>query len=341
MKKGPVTQMEIAKKLNVSRVTVSKALRDHPDISSEMKKKVNEAVKKMGYVPNLIAKQLNSRKTFTIGVVVPDLENSFFSYVVDSIIDYASEMDYRVILTVSREKADVEKRNIENLIGIRVDGLLICNSQETADTSIYSRIKKMNIPLVFFDRVVDDSGFSSVVFNDRKGAVSSLDEVISAGFSRIACFSGYSSLNIGKERLAGYKSSLKKHGITLRKDWIIEGGYELEDGQNSFRKLLTTGDLPEIVFTVNDRVALGAYLSAREAGLKIPEDIGIMGYGFSETTNIFNPPLSVINQDPRKMGFVAAKLLIEEISKETVKHVGVEIDEEFMWNKSLKRSYKK
>jgi len=334
-----IRQSDIAKELNVSRVTISKALRNHPDISVAMKKKVNEAVKKMGYVPNLIAKQLNSRKTFTIGIVVPDLENSFFSYVVDSMIDCATENDYRVILTVSREKENVEKRNIENLIGMRVDGLLVCNSQETKDTMIYSQIKRMKIPLVFFDRVVTDSGFSSVVFDDKKGAISSLDKVIGAGFTRIAHFAGYSGINIGKERCEGYRTSLEKHGILVRKDWIIEGGYELKDGQSSFMKLLTLDDLPEIIFTVNDRVALGAYLAARDKGMKIPSDIGIMGYGFSETTDIFTPPLAVINQDPRKMGRISAQTLIDEINnKLTEKPVRICIEEEFLWKKSLKRT---
>lgn len=331
-----IRQSDIAKKLNVSRVTVSKALRNHPDISPGMKKKVNEAVIKMGYVPNLIAKQLNSRKTNTIGVVVPDLENSFFSYVVDSIIDYSTVNDYRVILTVSREKADVEKQNIENLIGMRVDGLLVCNSQETKDTAIYSIIKRMGIPLVFFDRVVKERGFSSVVFDDKSGAAKSLDEVISSGFKRIAHFAGYPNINIGRERLAGYRESLMNHGIALCEDWIIEGGYELSDGRESFSKLFALGNLPEVIFAVNDRVALGAYLAASEAGLKIPSDIGIMGYGFSETTDLFNPPMAVINQDPRKMGRIAAQRLIEEIkSIKKFKTIKIRIEEEFLWRKSL------
>lgn len=330
--------MEIAKKLKVSRVTVSKALRDHPDISEEMKKRVNDLVKKMGYVPNLIARQLNSRKTNTIGIVVPDLENSFFAYVVDSMIDIATEYDYRAILTVSRENEKVEKRNIENLIGMRVDGFLVCISQETKDKTIFSQIKRMNIPLVFFDRVIDDSGFSGVVFDDMKGAVSALDKVIEEGYKKIAYFAGYSGINIGLERLKGYKLSLEKHGILLKNEWIIEGGYELKDGFESFNKLIAQAPLPEVIFTVNDRVALGAYLAAREAGLKIPDDIGIMGFGFRETTDIFNPPLAVINQDPRRMGLISAEKLFKDIGKAgKQKPSTIVLEEEFIWNKSLKR----
>jgi LacI family transcriptional regulator len=336
-----IRQSDIAKKLNVSRITVSKALRNHPDISEAMKKKVNETAAKLGYVPNLIAKQLNSGKTSTIGIVVPDLENSFFSYVVDSMIDYATENDYRVILTVSREKQDVEKRNIENLIGMRVDGLLVCNSQETTDTSIIKQIKKMKIPLVFFDRVVALHGFSSIVFDDRKGAISALDRIIDTGFRKIAHFAGFTRLNIGKERYSGYLESLQKNGIPIRKKWVIEGGFELADGINAFKKLLSLKDLPEIIFAVNDRVALGAYNAASEAGMQIPSDIGIMGYGFSETTDLFNPPLAVINQDPRKMGRLSAQRLLEEIRDgKKIKSLKINIEEEFMWKESLKKNIK-
>jgi LacI family transcriptional regulator len=333
-----IRQSDIAKELNVSRVTVSKALRDHPDISSAMKKKVNEAAGRLGYVPNLIAKQLNSRKTNTIGVVVPDLENSFFSYIVDSIIDNSTANGYRVILTVSREKADVERRNIENLIGMRVDGMLVCNSQETKDTSVYSMIKKMRIPLVFFDRVVRDIGFSSVVFDDKKGAKSALKMIVKAGYSRIAHFCGYGGINIGRERLEGYIESLQSHGIPIREEWVFEGGYEIKDGKDSFRRMMSQESLPEVIFAVNDRVALGAYMAASEAGLRIPYDIAIMGYGFRETTDLFTPPMAVINQDPRKMGFIASSALFNEIKQgPPAKHVKILIGEDFIWNRSLKQ----
>jgi LacI family transcriptional regulator len=335
-------QSDIAKELNVSRVTVSKALRDHPDISPEMKKKVSEVAKRLGYIPNLIAKQLNSRKTNTIGVVVPDLENSFFSYIVDSIIDHSTLNDYRVILTVSREKADAEQRNIENLIGMRVDGLLVCNSQETENTAVYPMIRKMRIPLVFFDRVVKDSGFSSVVFDDKNGAVSALNNIIGAGYTRIAHFCGYRGINIGRERLEGYIESLQNHGIPMRREWIFEGGYELKDGKDSFNRMISQESLPEVIFAVNDRVAFGAYIAAYEAGMRIPDDIAIMGFGFSETTDLFSPPMAVINQDPRKMGQIASSTLFNEIKYgQSVKQVKIRIGEEFLWNQSLKTKINK
>jgi LacI family transcriptional regulator len=336
-----IRQSDIARELNISRVSVSKALRDHPDISVAMKKKILEVANKMGYVPNLIARQLNSRRTFTIGIVVPDLENSFFSYITDSMIDYATEHNYSVILTVSREKENQEKRNIENLIGLRVDGLLVCLSQETTDRQVFAKVKKMNIPLVFFDRAFDDLKFSRVVFNDKLGAENSLNRIIQEGNTKIGNFAGYSKTNIGKYRAEGFNEAMLKNKIPIRKEWIIESGFEVKDGYESFKKLNILGELPEIIFTVNDRVALGAYKAAKEAGLRIPEDIGIFGYGFSEITDFFDPQLTVINQDPRKMGFEACQLLINVIEEKTqIGKNNIYLEEEFLWRKSIKRKLK-
>jgi LacI family transcriptional regulator len=333
-----IRQSDIARELNISRVSVSKALRDHPDISAAMKKKIIEVANRMGYVPNLIARQLNSRRTYTIGIVIPDLENSFFSYITDSMIDYATEHNYSVILTVSREKEKQEKRNIENLIGLRVDGLLVCLSQDTTDRQIFAKVKKMDIPLVFFDRAFEDLKFSRVVFDDKLGAENSLNRIIQEGYTKIGNFAGYSETNIGKDRAEGFTNALQKNNILIKKEWIIEGGFEVKDGYESFKKLNSLGSLPEIIFAVNDRVALGAYKAAKEVGIRIPEDMGIFGYGFNEVTDFYDPPLTVINQNPRKIGIEACRLLINEIEDKTQRgKFQILLEEEFLWRKSVKR----
>jgi len=333
-----IRQSDIAKELNISRVTVSKALRNHPDISKEMKKRIFEVASKMGYVPNLIARQLNSRRTFTIGIVVPDLENSFFSFIVDSMIDYAAECNYHIILTVSREKQVIERQNIENLIGMRVDGLLVCLSQETTNREVFKVVEKMKIPLVFFDRAFENMKFSRVIFDDKPAVVDSLTLIIREGYTRIATLAGYSKTNIGRRRLEGFIEALEQNEIPVRKDWIIEGGFEIKDGYEAFKKLSSSGNLPQLIFAVNDRVALGAYRAARESGLRIPEDIGIFGCGFHEITDFFDPQLTVINQDPRKMGNEACKLLIGEIENKIKSGKSkIFIDEEFLWKKSVLR----
>lgn len=336
MKRNHITQQDIADRLKVSRITVSKALRNHPDISVGMKERIIKAVEKMGYSPNLIAKQLSLQKTFTLGIVVPDLENCFFAYLVDSIIDTATEHNYHIILTVSREKEAFERNNIMNLIGMRVDGLLVCVSQQTSDQKVFKYARKMKIPLVFFDRAIKDLNFSYVAFNDKIATKEAINQLIAGGYTRIAHFAGFSSTSIGSERCSGYKEALISNGIPIRKEWIIEGGYEIDDGIRAFEKLWATGKLPEIILAVNDRVASGAYKAIRKTGLKIPHDIGILGYGFSDTAHLFSPTLSIINQDPRKMGRIAADLLIDEIQGVSQNsHTEILIEVDFQWNTSI------
>jgi len=176
-----------------------------------------------------------------------------------------------------------------------------------------------------------------VVFNDRAGAVDALDRMVQEGYTRIAHFGGYSSTSVGKSRMDGYLEALRKNGIQVKKEWIFEGGFEWKDGYESFLRLCDSGDLPEVIFTVNDRVALGAYRAARESGLRIPEDIGIYGFGFHEITDFLDPKLTVIDQDPRKMGRVAMKQLLDEIEEKSHRGVELYLDEEFLWRNSVKK----
>ena len=336
MRTHHTTQQDIADRLNVSRITVSKALRDHPDISVSMKEMVKKAVEDMGYSPNLIAKQLTLQKTFTIGIVIPDLENSFFAYLVDSIIDASTERNYHIILTVSRENEVLERNNIMNLIGMRVDGLLVCVSQHTIDRKVFEYTRRVKIPLVFFDRAIKGMNFSYVAFNDRIATLDAVNELISNGYTKIAHFAGYSFTSIGSERCNGYKEALVKNEIPVREEWIIEGGYEIEDGITAFEKLKSVGELPEIILAVNDRVASGAYKAIRKAGLKIPDDLGIIAFGFYETAHLFSPTLSIINQDPRKMGGMAINQLIDEIQGASGNsHTQLLIEENFLWQTSI------
>lgn len=330
------TQIDIARKLNVSRITVSKALRNHPDISAGMKRKVHEVAEELGYIPNLIAQNLTSRRTFTLGVVVPDLENSFFAYATDSIIDAASNNNYNVFVTVSRENQNNEIVNIQKLIGMRVDGLLVCVTQQTSDPQIFNHIKKLNIPLVFFDRQFEGLTFPSIIFDDSNGAVAALRKIIEEGYTQIAHIAGYSNVSIGKERCQGFRQALSENGLEINPDWIIEGGFEVDDGYNAFMKLYESNHLPEIIFAVNDRIALGVYHAANKVGIKIPEDIGIAAFGFNEIAQTFSPKLSIINQNPRKMGLAATEMLIEEIeNKNSDKKKQIAIEEEFLWNDSI------
>jgi len=336
-----ITQSDIAKKLGVTRITVSKALRDHPDISSEMKNKVKKTSEDLGYIPNLIAKNMTAQKTFTLGVVIPDLENSFFAYAANSIIDAASEKDYNIFITVSRENQQTETNNIKNLIGMRVDGLLVCVSQQSRDIKIFEEVSRLKIPIVFFDRQLDSLDSHSVVFADYFGAETAIDQIVAEGYSKIAYFGGYSNISIGRIRKEGYLNALAKNKLPIKKNWIIEGGYEVIDGYTAFMKLYSTKKLPEIIFAVNDRVALGAYHAASEVGVNIPKELGLFAYGYGEIAKTFRPSLSLINQDPRVLGSIAVEVLMDKIRGENnFLQRQILIKEEFIWNDSIKRKNK-
>jgi LacI family transcriptional regulator len=331
-----ITQIDIARKLNVTRITVSKALRNHPDISIDMKKKVREIAEELGYIPNLVAQNLISNRTYSLGVVIPDLENSFFAYATDSIIDAASNKNYIVFVTVSRENQSNENVNIQKLIGMRVDGLLVCISQETNNPHIFNHIKNLNIPLVFFDRLFTGLNFSSITFDDRNSAIVALEHIIEEGYTKIAHVAGYSHVSIGKERNMGFKQALQHAALEINSDWIIEGGFEVVDGYKAFMKLYDSRNLPEIIFAVNDRTALGVYHAAKKVGVRIPEDIGIAAFGFNEVAQTFTPALSIINQDPRKIGSAAADMLIQEIEHKNTDNIKQKvIEESFLWNDSI------
>jgi len=306
---------DIAKILHVSKVTVSKALRDYPDISTEMKKRVRKVAADLNYRPNYIARNLSSKQTHTIGVVVPDVSNIFFSYAVHSIVDYASEQNYQTILTVSRENEEIERKNIDSLLSMRVDGLIVSVSQDTKDKHIFEMVKKTETPLVFFDREIKNMEFSSVVYDNFKGSFDAIEFIIQQGYTKIAHLGGYLNTNIGKERWEGCRAALDTHHVPVNDEWIIHKGFNKSDGYEGFMELYNNGNLPEVIFTVNGHVAGGAYKAIKKVGLKIPQDIGIMGYGFNEYTNSFYPPLTIMSEKPELLGKRAMELLLEEINE--------------------------
>jgi LacI family transcriptional regulator len=331
-----ITQNDIAKILNVSRITISKALRDHPDISSETKDKVRQIAEDLGYIPNLTATSLHTRKSSTIGVVVPDVTNSFFSYVVHGIMDAASSCGYHIILTISRENAEVEMENIKNLLSLRVDGLLVAVSKETVDTAIYETVKKIRIPLIFFDRTIENIGFSSIGIDDKTASSKLVTFAVKQGYNKFAHLAGSYTTNIGKNRAMGYLAILKKYNLLIKKSWIIEGGFDRASGYSGFKKILASGELPEVIFAANDRIAQGAYEAIRETGLQIPQDIGVIAHGHAEFAKLLSPALTIVHVSPEELGRHAMKLLATHISSNTsFKEKKVILNTELIINKSI------
>jgi len=309
-----ITQKELAERLGVTRATVSKAVNNCPDISEATKRKVRQAALETGYILNHGARSLQMRKTETVGVVLPEVSNSFFSFVVHGIMDSASAHGYRVMLTVSREDPGIEAQNILSLLSHRIDGLLVAVSKDTHDPTVFQTVRKMDVPLVFFDRTMSGLGFSSVGIDDRKAASAIVEFAISSGYTKIAHLAGSQVVAIGRDRLAGYVDALKNNDIPVREDWIVTGGFDKSSGYEGFKRLLQTRDLPEIIFAANDRIAQGAYSAIKEVKLNIPNDIGVVAFGHSEFAELLSPTLTIVDCPPKALGQKSMDLLVSEIA---------------------------
>ncbi len=314
-KKGHITLEDIAKRLKVSRVTVSKALRGHPDISHETSKKVRKVADELGYSPNLMARNLSARRSQMMGLVVPKIAHFFFGSVIETVYATAFENNYEIILMVSHEDPEKERKHLETLISMRVDGIMVSLTQATKDFGIFSRVKSRGIPLLFMDRtpVPTPKGFSSVVVDDKGGSYQAAEQAIRAGYTQLAHLAGPQHINIGLERLQGFTEALKDHNIPVRKEWIIEVGFGKENGYKGFMELYNKKMLPEFIFAVTYPVALGVYEAARDVGVRIPEDIDIISFGDSDMHRFISPALSCVYQPTGELGRKSFQLLYEII----------------------------
>jgi len=207
---SPAKLEDLAKILGVSKVTISKALRDHSDISDETKIKVKRLAESLGYRPNLNARNLSARKSNIIGIVVPKIAHFFFGSVIEAIYDSAFEKKYESVITVSQEIAARERQHIESLLSMRIDGLIVSITEQTKDYSIFERVIKMNVPMVFIDRVPDIPGVPSVTVDDRGGAFSAVEYFINKGYRNISLVGGHDFINIGKARTQGFFDAMNK-----------------------------------------------------------------------------------------------------------------------------------
>lgn len=310
----PVRLDDIAKKLNISKVAVSKALRDHADISIETKNKVKELAEKLGYIPNILAKNLSSKRSNAIGLIIPEIAHFFFGSLIESVYDAALEFDYETVLKVSHESAEREQQNIHSLISMKVDGIIISITQESKDLKVFKDILKRNIPVVFIDRVPKIQNASCITVDDKGGAYSSVEQFYNSGIMEIAHIGGFSHINIGKERLDGFTEAMENFNIPINKDWIVEGGFEEDDGYNGFKRIHKSGKLPKAILAVSHPVGIGIYLAAKEVGIKIPDDIQVTCFGNNTYHHYIPSIFNFVHQPSTELGREAVKLLMLKIA---------------------------
>ena len=307
-----VRLVDIAERLGLTKVSVSKALRNHPDISRETRDRVRQAAAEMGYTPNLLARSLSSQRSFTLGVVVPKIAHTFFSSVIDAIQEEATNRGYGIVLAVSNERAALESRHIERLLAMHVDGLLVSVSEEAPDLDIYRRVGELNVPLVFFDRGLQGLGFSSVTVDDRAGARRAIEWMVEQGHHRIAYVGGKTEVAIERERYAGYEEALRRHGIPVRPAWVVRGGFDERSGYRAFLRLQEAGDVPEVIFAVTYPVGLGLRAAIRHHAPALLDRVEIVSFG-SGLSDFYTYPHLCVSQPTRLLGRTSLQLLLEEI----------------------------
>lgn len=314
MKTGQVTIKDIAKQLNISPSTVSRALRNHPDISPETKKAVNDLAKELDYHPDSVAQSLQKRRTNLIGVIVPEIKHNFFSAAISGIEKVAYRAGYAIIVSQSNENYEREVVNVRALMSNRVAGLLISISQNTIDSEHFRLLERQNTPFVFFDRVCEDVSASKVMVDDFAGAYTATEHLINKGYQRIAHLAGPKHISISKKRLDGYKSALKRSNMLYDERLVVYGGLNEEDGRLGFQQLLQLKKMPDAIFAVNDPVAIGAFEKIKEHGLRIPKDIALVGFSNNPISALVDPSLTTVEQPAYEVGKRAAMLLIEQIN---------------------------
>ena len=316
MRSGQVTIKDIAKELGISASTVSRALKDHPDISAKTKEAVNELAKKWHYKPNAVALSLRHSKTNVIGVIIPEIVHHFFSSVISGIEEVAHKAGYNVMMFQSNESFEREKANVQALLSSRVDGVLVSMSKETKDYSHFKELRDNGIPIVFFDRICNELSCDNVIVDDFAGAFSAVEHLIEIGCKRIAHLSAPQHMLLAQNRQKGYKQALLKHKVSVDEDLIIKCD-NYEEAIEKMPELLSLPEPPDAIFAVNELTAAGAMLAVKKYGYRVPEDIAVVGFTDGLVSRVTDPTLTTLEQHGYEIGLKATNLLLERISNDS------------------------
>ncbi len=313
MRNTPATIKDIAKQLNISVATVSRALRNLPVVNDLTRKEVHRLALELDYQPNAIARSLLSNRTTIVGVVVPDIATPFFSAAISGIQQEIRAWGYNSMICQSDECYTHEQTHIQNLVANRVEGLIISISRETCSDAFYRSLHNKGVPLVFFDRVCEGIDTSRVVVDDYEGAFHAVEHLIEAGLTKIAHMAGHKDLLISKSRKQGYLDALHKYNLPVKPEWIVPCGIIKENVVEATNYLLGLSDRPHAIFMWTDQVAIQAMLVLKEKGIRIPQDVAVVGFGNEPITAVIEPGLTTVDQFPMEMGRLAAQLLLQQI----------------------------
>lgn len=309
-----VSLKDLAKELGVSIATVSRALRNSPEIGEDMRNRVKQLAKDLNYRPNPFARGLRREAPKVIGVVVPNLVTHYYSAVLDGIEDEASQYGYSVISANSHEDCQLETQAISNFIGMHVSGIIACLAQNTTEYAHFEELKDMGIPLVFFGRTCLPEMFSSVTANGDEAAQMATNHLIETGSKRIAFIGGPNHLDMVKRRKHGYLESLREHRIPIDRDLVACGSIDYDVALQSTLKLLDSPNPPDAILAFNDIITFAAFTAIKQRGLRIPDDVALIGFTDDVHAAYVTPKMSAIEDQSHLMGATACQLLLDIVN---------------------------
>jgi LacI family transcriptional regulator len=313
MIKRHVSLKDIATELGVSVSTVSRALKNHPDISPQLTAKIQKIANERNYTPNPLAMGLLKAQTKMIGVIIPDIVTHFFASVISGIESVAKEKGYFIVISSSNESAEKEKESVNNLIKSRVEGIIACVSQETNEFCHFKKLKDREFPVVFFDRICEELNVPTVTVNGHNAVKNIIRHFYDNGCKHIAYISGPSHLNISKNRKEGYIEGLHECGLDFQPELLVECNLSAADASLATEKLLSLDNKPDAIFGINDTIAFAAMKVIKKHGLKIPDDIALVGFTDEFHSTVVEPSLTSVTHPTFQMGQEAARLFFNSI----------------------------
>ncbi len=307
---------DIAEDLGVSLMTVSKAIRNHRDISEKTRERVLKRMRELNYQPDWIARSMVTGRTYLVGLVLPDLMHSFFAEVAKGVARKLQPLGYHVVISNTEEDGEIERRQLGALVNRKTDGMIIASAQHHGRKEPFQALERRKIPFVLIDRVLPGTQANYVGANDDDLGDLAASHLIDQGCRRVAHIRG-PAVTTGTGRLRGYRRALKRHGMDLRDEYIVSGQYGDRTGYEAMRRLLAVDPPPDGVFCYNDPVAAGALTAILEAGLRVPEDIAVIGAGNVHYSDLLRVPLSTVDQGSLAMGETAADLLAKCMAAKT------------------------
>lgn len=311
MSSSKATIKDIAKALNISIATVSRALNESHEIHPLTKKKVLAKAKELRYKPNIQARNLLKRRSNMIGVVVPEFITFFFPEIIIGIQEIVNKLGYQVLISQSNESSSLEARNVEMLEESMVEGLIVSVAKDSRNIDLYQRLINERMPIVFVNRVMSGLNASQVVIDDRKWAFKVTEHLIKCGYKRIAHLAGNNHLSVTKARLQGYLDALTAYGIEMQENLIMYVGVQQDRAKIGIDYLMNLREKPDAIFAINDPIAVGCMLELKKRGIKVPDDIAVAGFSESPIGRIME--LSSVFQPTLEIGRRAAELLLKKI----------------------------